>query len=98
MYVDLLSLYFIIEEFVNVLSDMMFFGSLAYGVSVAAFIYFLIQNYYNQVNQQFISLDDGSGDCSSVPISLTGYYLADTQGMSSLSPLFHNTSQTPFFR
>jgi hypothetical protein len=55
-------------------------GSLCYAVVLAIFIYFTYTNYVSQMEQAFISLDTGSGDCSSVPISITTTYLADKHG------------------
>jgi hypothetical protein len=55
-------------------------GSVCYAVVLAIFIYFTYTNYVSQMEQAFISLDPGSGTCSSVPISISTTYLADKHG------------------
>eukprot|EP01034_Spumella_vulgaris_P036389 gene36389-44886_t len=63
-------------------------GTLAYSISLAVYIYFLINNYQSNVTQQYISLDESSGNCENVPISRSNTYLADTSGNWLGSPSF----------
>ncbi|RYH06601.1 hypothetical protein EON65_42675 [archaeon] len=59
---------------------MYYFGAVAYVFAVALFLYFLITNYEGATNQAFISLETSSGSCNSVPIAVSGDYLADVNG------------------
>jgi hypothetical protein len=68
------------------------FGAFAYMVAIAIFVYFVVQNYNISLNQAFISLDSSSGICESVPISITGTFLADNQGNWIGSPEFTYSS------
>jgi hypothetical protein len=55
-------------------------GSISYAIVVAIFIYFTYTNYVDEMVQAFISLDPTSGQCTSVPISISTTYLADQDG------------------
>ena len=58
-------------------------------VSIAIFVYFVVQSYDNAVDQAFISISSGGGaTCNSVPISITGTFLADKKGNWEGSPAF----------
>ncbi len=56
------------------------FGTFAYITAIAIFVYFTVINYENSVNQAFISIDFSSGTCNSVPIAVSGTFLADDKG------------------
>ena len=59
---------------------MYFFGAVAYIMSVGMFCYFFYINYEASISQAFISLTSSAGDCSPVPIAVTGTYLGDVNG------------------
>eukprot|EP01031_Cornospumella_fuschlensis_P026086 gene26086-31499_t len=59
---------------------MYYFGAVSYIFALVLFLYFLITNYDNATNQAFISLEKSSGDCNTVPIAVSGTYLADVNG------------------
>jgi hypothetical protein len=44
------------------------------------FLYFIVVQYISGLESSFISLDPSSGDCTEVPFSLDGTYLADSSG------------------
>jgi len=46
----------------------------------AVFLYFIITAYQSGVTDTYISFDEESGDCSEVPFTVTGNYLADSSG------------------
>lgn len=56
--------------------------------SLAVFIYFVVENYTNTINQRYIALNTEGGECNEVPIVLSGTYLADTAGNWAGSPDF----------
>lgn len=60
---------------------MYYFGTVAYIATIVMFIYFTKTSYDDAVNQPYISIETGGGaSCSSVPISVTGAYMADSKG------------------
>lgn len=64
------------------------FGIFAYCVLLVVFFYFFYTNYVNSINQAFISLDDDSGTCETVPVPITGSFLADRNGYWYGNPHF----------
>ena len=60
--------------------DLYFFGAVAHAMAIGMFIYFVYINYTAAKDQAFISLSRSEGSCETVPISITGEYLADNNG------------------
>lgn len=70
--------YSYISEFPK--SYMYISGCFVYSSVIAIFLYFLVSSYTATVNKPFISIDTNSGSCSSIPIPITGSFLADWFG------------------
>ena len=56
------------------------FGFITYVIFGALFLSSLITGYEQAITEEFISFDQESGICKSVPKSLTGSYLMDING------------------
>lgn len=67
---------------------MYYFGTVAYIAMISLFVYFTYSSYNNAISQAFIALDETSGTCNTVPIAVTGSYLADSEGNWVGSPEF----------
>jgi hypothetical protein len=63
-------------------------GVVAYAVMITYFAYFTYSSYEAAINQQYISLTDSGGYCSTVSISVSGSYLGDSGGNWQGSPDF----------
>ena len=68
------------------------FGFIAYLAAIGVFVYFTYTSYNDAIKQAYISLTTDGGDCSSVPISITGTYYADVNGNWVGSPDFQYSS------
>ncbi len=55
-------------------------GLCCYGFALFVFIYFCINNYNADINNEYISIDSNNGICETVPIPVTGTYYADDSG------------------
>lgn len=69
------------------------FGFIAYLAAIGVFTYFTYTSYQDAISSAYISLQDGSGGtCNSVPIAVSGSYLADEYGNWVGSPDFQYSS------
>ena len=60
---------------------MYYYGTVAHILAISMFIYFTWVNYESQANQAFIVVSESDGSrCQTVPINITGSYLADSGG------------------
>eukprot|EP01038_Epipyxis_sp_PR26KG_P008682 gene8682-11733_t len=66
---------------------MYYFGTVAHIVALVLFIGFTVTNYQSAISQKYISLQYSQG-CSSVPISVGGTFLVDTNGLWQGAPDF----------
>lgn len=55
-------------------------GAVAYLIFYAVFAFFFYTNYIDAIRKAFISLTPDAGDCSTVPIAISGSFLADSKG------------------
>jgi hypothetical protein len=67
-----------IEALYNCAQDIYTYGSIAYLVAAVLFVGLLLQSYYSNINQAFISIVDIPGQCSTIPIKITNSYLGGT--------------------
>ncbi len=71
--------------------DLYFFGTVAHLLAMLLFIYFVYNNYSQAVSEAYISLTTDGGDCNTVPISITGTYLADYNGNWAGTPEYEES-------
>ncbi len=57
---------------------MIVFGTLAYGFALGVFIFFAYVNIANVLNVEYVSLQYSSQNCHTLPIPVSGTYIADT--------------------
>ena len=55
-------------------------GLVAYMATLLCFGYFVVTAYSIERKQQFISLSEYDGECESVALSITGDYMATSEG------------------
>jgi hypothetical protein len=73
------------------LIDLYFFGAVAHICAILMFVYFVYVNYQGATQQAYISLTTQGGDCQTVPIAITGEYLADYNGNWAGTPQYQES-------
>jgi hypothetical protein len=73
-------------------------GSLVYAIILTAFLVLFFIGYLEDISQKFLSATPGAGSCSNVPKTLSGTYLADSNGLWESSPEFEYTKALYSFK
>lgn len=69
-------------------------GYFAYFIWAGSLIFFLYQGYSAATTQAYMSLDESSGSCDSVPNEISGTFLADQLGMWESNSNFQESQAT----
>jgi hypothetical protein len=79
------------ESYFFLLLDLYFFGTVAHLIATLMFVYFVWDNYEQAVQQPYISITSSGADCNTVPITVTGNYLADYNGNWAGTPAYEES-------